>query len=130
MSMTCPRATAIGFVGGTRMSRKRSVRCGVRETRQPKPPWIAPTLTIAATPRYAFSGSASQVGIHSSTASITSRMRTIEFRSRLPSENAVWMKLPWVPMRSHSEPKCPSTTLPSVGSPRMHMSATPPWLTR
>ena len=32
------------------MSRKRSVRCGVRETRQPNPPAIAPTLTIAPTP--------------------------------------------------------------------------------
>ncbi len=38
------------------MSRKRSVWCGVRETRQPKPPEIAPTLTIACAPRYAFSG--------------------------------------------------------------------------
>ena len=30
--------------------------CGVRETRQPKPPSIAPTLTIAFAPRYAFAG--------------------------------------------------------------------------
>ena len=51
MSSTCVRACAIGFVGGTRTSRKRSVRCGVRETRQPKPPGIAPTLTIAVAPR-------------------------------------------------------------------------------
>ena len=28
----------LAFVGGTRTSRKRSVWCGVRETRQPKPP--------------------------------------------------------------------------------------------
>ena len=57
-------------------------------------------------------------------------MRRIEFWSRLPSLNAVWMKFPWVDTRSQSEPKCPRTTLPSVGSPRMHMSATPPCVTR
>ena len=52
-------------------------------------------------------------------------MRRIEFWSRLPSLNAVWMKLPCVEIRSQSEPKWPSTTFSSVGSPRMHMSATP-----
>ena len=41
----------IAFVGGTRTSRNRSVWWGVRETRQPKPPSIAPTLTIAFAPR-------------------------------------------------------------------------------
>ena len=35
------------------------------------------------------------------------------------------MNGPLVESRSHSEPKCASTTLFSVGSPRMHMSATP-----
>ena len=30
--------------------------CGVRDTRQPKPPSMAPTLTIAFAPRYAFDG--------------------------------------------------------------------------
>ena len=84
MSSTSRRATAISFVGGTRTSRKRSVWCGVREARQPKPPSIAPTLTIAFAPRYAFAGSSSHVGIHSSTASSTSRARRIELRSRLP----------------------------------------------
>ena len=57
-------------------------------------------------------------------------MRRIEFWSRLPSLNAVWMKLPLVEMRTHSEPKWPSTSFDSVGSPRMHMSATPPCETR
>ena len=57
-------------------------------------------------------------------------MRRIEFWPRLPSLKAVWMKLPRVEIRSQSEPKWPSTTFDSVGSPRMHMSATPPWVTR
>ncbi len=57
-------------------------------------------------------------------------MRTIEFSSWRPEENAVWMNGPFVESRSHSEPKCASTTLFSVGSPRMHMSATPPCVTR
>ena len=57
-------------------------------------------------------------------------MRTIEFWSRFPSLNAVWMNGPFVEIRSHSEPKWPSTTFDSVGSPRMHMSATPPCETR
>ena len=52
------------------------------------------------------------------------------FRERFPSLNAVWMKLPCTRMRSQSAPKCPSTTLPSVGSPSRHMSATPPCETR
>src|SRR5207237_232274 len=98
-SSTSRRATPISFVGGTRMSRKRSVWCGVRETRQPKPPSIAPTLTIAFAPRYAFAGSFSHVGIHSSTASSTSCARRIEFCPRLPSLHAVWMKLPWTRIR-------------------------------
>ena len=106
------------------------MRCGVRDTRQPNPPSIAPTFTIAFAPRYAFDGSSSQLGIHSSTASRTSRMRTIEFSSRFPSLKAVWMNGPFVEIRSHREPKCPSTTFDSVGSPRMHMSATPPCETR
>ena len=46
-------------------------------------------VTIAFAPRYAFAGSSSQAGIHSSTASRTSRMRRIEFRPRLPSLKAV-----------------------------------------
>ena len=104
--------------------------CGVREARQPKPPSIAPTLTIAFAPRYAFAGSSSQAGIHSSTASSTSRARRIELRSRRPSLKAVWMKSPWTRIRSQSAPKWPSTTLPSVGSPSRHMSATPPCETR
>ena len=104
--------------------------CGVRETRQPKPPSIAPTLTIAFAPRYAFAGSSSHVGIHSCTASSTSCARRIEFWSRFPSLNAVWMKFPCTRMRSQSAPKWPSTTLPSVGSPSRHMSATPPCETR
>ena len=57
-------------------------------------------------------------------------MRTIEFSSRFPSLNAVWMNGPCVEIRSQSDPKCPSTTFDSVGSPRMHMSATPPCDTR
>ncbi len=57
-------------------------------------------------------------------------MRTIEFSPRFPSLKAVWMKGPFVEIRSHSEPKCPMTTFDSVGSPRMHMSATPPCETR
>ena len=130
MSSTSRRATAIAFVGGTRTSRKRSARCGVRETRQPKPPSSALTLTIAFAPRYEFAGSSSQVGIHSSTAPSTSCIRTSEFSSRLPSVNAVWMKFPRVEMRSQSEPKWPRTIFPSVGSPRMQQSAAPPWPTR
>jgi len=106
------------------------VWCGVRETRQPKPPLTAPMLTIAFAPRYELSGWFSQSGIHSSTALVTSCMRRIEFWSLLPSLKAVWTKLPWTRMRSQSAPKWPSTTLPSVGSPSRHMSATPPWLTR
>ena len=39
-------------------------------------------------------------------------MRTIEFSSRRPSLNAVWMNVPRVEIRSQSEPKCPSTTCP------------------
>ena len=38
-------ASVIGMLGGTRASRNRSVRAGVRLTRQAKPPLIAPTLT-------------------------------------------------------------------------------------
>ena len=57
-------------------------------------------------------------------------MRRIEFSSRFPSLKAVWMNGPFVEIRSHSEPKWPSTTFDSVGSPRMHMSATPPCETR
>ena len=53
-------------------------------------------------------------------------MRTIEFSSVRPSANAVWTNGPRVEIRSQSAPKCPSTTFCSVGSPRMHMSATPP----
>ena len=48
----------------------------------------------------------------------------------LPSLNAVWTKGPHVEIRSQSEPKCPRTTFDSVGSPRTHMSATPPCATR
>ena len=57
-------------------------------------------------------------------------MRRIEFSSRRPSLNAVWMNGPSVESRSQSEPKCASTSLFSVGSPRMHMSAAPPCATR
>ena len=57
-------------------------------------------------------------------------MRTIEFSSRRPALNAVWTNGPCVESRSQSEPKCASTSLFSVGSPRMHMSATPPCVTR
>ena len=57
-------------------------------------------------------------------------MRTIEFSSSRPDENAVWMNGPVVESRSQSVPKCASTSFCSVGSPRMHMSAAPPWPTR
>ena len=51
MASTAERASVIGRVGGTRTSRKRSVACGVRDSRQPNPPWIALTPTSAGTPR-------------------------------------------------------------------------------
>ena len=57
-------------------------------------------------------------------------MRTIAFSASLPSVNAVCTNGPCVEIRSQSEPKWPSTTFDSVGSPRMHMSATPPCDTR
>ena len=57
-------------------------------------------------------------------------MRTIEFSSRRPELNAVCTNGPAVERRSQSEPKCARTTLFSVGSPRMAMSATPPCVTR
>ena len=57
-------------------------------------------------------------------------MRTIEFSSSLPELNAVCTNGPDVESRIQSVPKCASTTLFSVGSPRMHMSAAPPCETR
>ena len=56
-------------------------------------------------PAWRSSGVVLPGGVHSSTASVTSCMRRIEFWSRLPSLNAVWMKLPWVRMRSQRAPK-------------------------
>ncbi len=57
-------------------------------------------------------------------------MRTIEFSCNRPAENAVCTNGPRVESRSQIVPKCASTTLFSVGSPRMHTSAAPPCDTR
>jgi hypothetical protein len=59
-------------------------------------------LTIPRLPPYDVRSSHS--GANSSTASRTSRMRTIEVWSRFPSLNAVWMNGPLVEIRIHNEP--------------------------
>jgi hypothetical protein len=63
------------------------VRSGVRDTRQGSPPRIEPMLTTPGDPPYEVS--ACHSGIHSSTASRTARIRTIEFSSERPPLNAV-----------------------------------------
>ncbi len=79
------------------------MRPGVRLTRHGKPPRIEPTLTTPGLPPYEVVV-ACHSGIHSSTASSTSRIRRIEFSSARPPLNAVCMNGPRVESRSQIDP--------------------------